>query len=145
MNTVADFFDGGALAVVGASTNPRAFGNAAYKTLKEHGVQVYPVNPNYAEVEGDHCYKSLSELPTGVTAAVFVLTPAAAVKAVDEARAAGINRIWFQQGGDYRQAAKLAEEAGMQVVKKKCILLYSQPVTGVHAFHRFFVKLFGRL
>ncbi len=140
-----DFFDGSALAVFGASTNPHSFGNATYKTLKKSGYQVFAVNPSYAEVEGDRCYKSISELPQRVESAIFVLTPSSAVAAVEEARAAGVKRIWFQQGGNYEQAIKAAEDAGLQVVKKKCVLMYAQPVTGIHAFHRFFAKLFGSL
>jgi predicted CoA-binding protein len=135
----------GKLALVGASNKPNSFGQAAYKELKDRGFTVYPVNPNYAEVAGDRCYKSISELPQGVESALFVLSPAAAEQAVEEARVAGIKRIWFQQGADYRAAVKAAQDSGMQVVSKKCILMYAPPVTGFHAFHRFLAKVFGRL
>lgn len=133
------------LALVGASNKPKSFGQLAYKTLKERGYTVYPVNPNYAEIDGDRCYRSMTELPIGTESAVFMLAPSAAEQAVADARAKGIKRIWFQQGGKFDSAIKAAENAGMQVVSRKCILMYTEPVTGVHAVHRFFTKLFGRL
>jgi hypothetical protein len=133
------------LALVGASDKPKSFGQIAYTTLKQRGYTVYPVNPNYSEITGDRCYRSISELPSGIESAVFMLSPSAAEQAVVDARAAGIKRIWFQQGGRYEAAIKAAEDAGMQVVSRKCILMYTEPVTGVHAFHRFLAKLFGRL
>jgi predicted CoA-binding protein len=142
---IADFFNTRTLALVGASNKPNSFGQAAYKELRARGFTVYPVNPNYAEVQGDRCYKSISELPKGIESAVFTLSPAAAEQAVADARVAGIKRIWFQQGAKYGTAIKAAQEAGMQVVSKKCILMYAPPVASIHAFHRFLAKLFGRL
>ena len=132
------------LALVGASDKPKSFGQIAYTTLKQHGYTIYPVNPNYSKVAGDCCYRSISELPSGVEIAVFMLSPSAAEQAVADARAAGIKRIWFQQGGKYDSAIKAAQSAGLEVVSKKCILMYTEPVTGVHAFHRFIARLFGR-
>lgn len=142
---IADFFKTKTLALVGASNKPKSFGQLAYTTLKQHGYNIYPVNPNYSEVAGDRCYRSIAELPQGIESAVFMLSPSAAIQAVADARAAGIKRIWFQQGAKYGSAIKAAQEAGMQVVSKKCILMYAEPVTGIHSFHRFLARLFGRL
>jgi hypothetical protein len=141
---VTDFLKTKTIALVGASNRPKSFGQVAFTTLKQRGYTVYPVNPNYPEVAGDRCYRSISELPQGVETAVFMLPPAAAEQAVADAHNAGIKRIWFQQEGKYDTAIKAAENAGLQVMSRKCVLMYTEPVTGAHAFHRFFVRLFGR-
>jgi uncharacterized protein len=133
------------LAVVGASTNARSFGHNVYRELKRLGFSLIPINPHHAEVDGDKCYKSLTDLPTHVDSALFVLSPEAAVSVVAEARAAGIKYIWFQQMADYAAAVKAAEEVGIETVSKRCILMYAQPVKGFHAFHRFLTKIVGRL
>jgi uncharacterized protein len=133
------------LAVVGASTDPRSFGNTAYRELKSRGFGLVPINPNHTEVEGDKCYRSLTDLPEPLDAALFVLSPKAAVSAVAEARAAGIKYIWFQQMADYKNAVHSAEEAGIETVSRKCILKYATPVTGFHGFHRLISKMLGRL
>jgi len=45
--------------LVGASENPKSFGNAIYRELRAHGYEVVPVNPNSEIVEGDLCYPDL--------------------------------------------------------------------------------------
>jgi predicted CoA-binding protein len=141
---ISAFMQSRPIAVVGASDKPRSFGNAVYVTLKQNGYQPIPVNPNYEQVNGDRCCASIRDLPAGVESALFVLSPAAAKLAVAEAREAGIKRIWFQQMADYAEAARAAEAAGIQVVTKRCILMYADPVKGGHAVHRFIWKLIGR-
>jgi uncharacterized protein len=133
------------LAVVGASTDTKSFGNTVYRELKGRGFELVPVNPRYAEVNGDKCYRSLTDLPSHIDSALFVLAPKAAVSAVAEARAAGIKYIWFQQMAEYASAVKAAEEVGIETVSKRCILMYAQPVTGFHSFHRLVNRLVGKL
>jgi uncharacterized protein len=146
MNPVIEsFIKSKRIAIVGASANPRSFGYAAFTTLKKNGYELYPVNPNYAEIEKGKCYSSITELPQGIESALFVLSPGLADQAVMEAKKSGIKRIWFQQGGKYSSAIKKAQDEGIEIVSQKCILMYAQPVTSIHAFHRFFVKLLGRL
>lgn len=131
------------LAVVGVSD--KKFGGAIYKTLKQRGYSVYPVHPTRESFDGDTCFANLQALPPGVTAAVVAVSPEAAEAVVEDARLAGMTHLWFQQGKDFSSAAAKAKAKGLQVVSRKCILLYAQPVTGIHAFHRFLAKIFGRL
>ena len=53
------------IAVVGATPRMQYGGRflAAAMGSMEHGVNVYPVNPRYEEVQGLQCYPSVSELP----------------------------------------------------------------------------------
>jgi hypothetical protein len=39
----------------------------------------------------------------------------------------------------------LGDELDLNLVSKKCILMYAPPVDSVHSVHRFFGKLFGML
>lgn len=132
------------IAVVGASPVKPSFGYSAYCELKARGFEVHAVNPKYAEIEGDKCASSFRDLPSGVEAALFVLSPLQAEQAVEEAKAAGIKRIWFQQGGKYDAAIRKAESLGLETVSRKCILMYAGKATGIHAFHGWLNKLFGR-
>ena len=43
--TVTDFLSQRVLAVVGASRDPKKFGNSIYRELKRKGYKVLPVNP----------------------------------------------------------------------------------------------------
>ena len=42
-------------AVIGATHKTDKFGYKIYKCLKEHGYEVYPVNPNVTSIDGDTC------------------------------------------------------------------------------------------
>ncbi|NMC44122.1 MAG: hypothetical protein GYA46_09410 [candidate division Zixibacteria bacterium] len=63
---------------------------------------------------------------------------------VEDALAAGMTHVWFQQGPNFSDAVAKAKAKGLQTVSRKCILMYAPPVTSIHSFHRFFAKLFGR-
>ncbi len=131
------------VAVVGVSD--RKFGGAIYKTLKKRGYAVYAVHPIRESFDGDRCYRDLTAVPDEVTVAVVAVSPESAEQVVEDARSAGITHLWFQQGRDFSDAVTKAGAKGLHTVSGKCILMYAQPVTGIHAFHRFLAKLFGRL
>ena len=69
-------------AVIGATHKTEKFGYKIYKCLKDHGYEVYPVNPNIAEIDGDTCYSSLSALPVVPAVVDFVVPEAAGLAAL---------------------------------------------------------------
>jgi hypothetical protein len=142
---IADFINAEHIAVVGVSSRKNKFGNAVYKSLKARGYHVYPVHPRLSEFEGGECFNDLKELPSEVEAAVICTKPENAIAALQQAGGSNIKRIWFQQGADFSEAAAMAKSAGMDITIGKCILMYAPPVTGIHAFHRFLARLFGKL
>ena len=54
------------IAVVGLSANWYRPSYFAAKYMQEHGYRIIPVNPQYEEVLGEKCYKSLREIPDKV-------------------------------------------------------------------------------
>jgi predicted CoA-binding protein len=103
------------------------------------------VHRSLTEVGGDKCYRLLAELPDAVESLIICTKAEHAPALVLEAKENGIKRLWFQQGADFSEAIVAAEQADINQVNGKCILMYAPPVTGIHAVHRFFVKLFGKL
>ena len=138
----ADFIKSRELAIVGVSK--RKFGGSIYRMLKQRGFTVYPIHPTLTAFDGDSCLPSLRDLPPGVDAAVIAVSPAHAENVVRDARSAGIKKLWFQQGADFREIALMAEAYGIKTVTRKCILMYAGPVTGIHSVHRFLAKVFGK-
>ncbi len=141
----SSFFEAKKIALVGISSSPRKFGNTIGRTLRERGYDVFPIHPVIKQFDKKRCYEHLSSLPADVTTLVVSVTPDKAVGVVQEAVDSPLKRIWFQQGADFGRAAETARSAGMDVITDKCILLYAPPVTGFHAVHHFFARLFGRL
>jgi acetyltransferase len=89
-----------AIALVGVSAKGGAGANIL-KSGERFGFEVptWPVNPNYGEVFGQRCYKSLRDLP-GVPDCVVVAVPAdAVVSVIEEAAAAGIRAAYVVSEG----------------------------------------------
>ena len=59
---IADFVGRRVWAVVGASQDRRKFGNRIYRSLRDAGYTVYPVNPKGGELEGAKVYPELAAL-----------------------------------------------------------------------------------
>lgn len=130
------------MAIIGVSD--RDFGGVIYRTLKDRGIRVYAVHPARTTFAEDPCYPALTSLPSTVKTAVVAVAPQTAEKVVDDAIAAGFTSLWFQQGKNFSVAEAKAKAAGIQTTSGRCILLYAGEVTGVHSFHRFLARLFGK-
>lgn len=142
---IEEFVSQRTLAVVGASTGGKKFGNAASKNLRAKGYRMIPVHPTAETIDGERCYSRLGELPEPVGGVLVVVPPAETEKVVREAAAAGIRRVWMQQGAQSPAAIQFCEDQGMSVVYGECILMFAEPVTGGHRFHRFIWRLLGKL
>jgi len=142
---IQNFITSKDIAILGASPSGKKFGNYIYKTLRKKGYNLYIVHPTAETIEGDKAFDNIKSLPDNVESALIAISPDKADTVINDAIEKGIKRIWFQQGADFSAPAAKAKSAGIEVVSGKCILMYAQPVTGLHAVHRFFAKLFGRL
>ena len=103
-------------AVIGASRDPEKYGYLVYRSLKESGKLVYPVNPKAREIDSDPCYGSLSSLPELPDVAVFVVPPAVTEATIPECARLGIKLVWMQEGAESGEAVRRCEEAEIGVV-----------------------------
>jgi predicted CoA-binding protein len=103
--------------------------------LRNKGYRVFAVNPGCKEVQNEPCYAALSELPEPVDAALIVVRRDKTEEVVREAAAAGIRRIWMQQGAESPEAVRFCEAHDISVVAGKCVLMHARP-NGIHKFHR---------
>ena len=142
---VQEFISQRTLALVGVSRGGKKFGNSVLKELTAKGYTVFPVHPSADAIAGVRCWPSLRTLPEPVGGVVIVVPPAETEKVVRDAVAAGIRRIWIQQGAQSEAAVRFCADNKLPAVTKQCILMYVEPVTSIHAFHRWVKKLFGGL
>ncbi len=146
MNSMKDiqaFLAEKTLAVAGLSRDDKSMSAAAFKELKAKGYTLYAVNPNADSIRGETCYPSLAALPAKVGGVLVFTAPAHTERVVRDAAAAGIRRIWIQQGAQSEAAVRFCADNKLPAVTKQCILMYLEPVTSIHAFHRWVKKLFG--
>ena len=133
------------IAVAGVSSNRRKFGSMAARELKRRGFTVFPINPGLQDFEGGRCYSNLEEAAEPPDCVLISVKQAgAAGEIVSQAIKIGARMIWFQQGVSFDELARSASEAGLRVVEGRCILMYAEPVGGIHGFHRWLARLFGK-
>ena len=144
-SAVDDFVRQQKLAVVGASRKAGKFGNWAYRELKARGYRLYPVNPHAETIEGDRCYASLKALPETVGGVLIVVPPGETEQVVREAAAAGIPRVWMQQGAESPAAIRFCKENHISAVHGECILMFAEPVVSFHRLHRWVWRILGKL
>ncbi|WP_336361531.1 CoA-binding protein [Haladaptatus sp. ZSTT2] len=110
------------VAVVGASTSFEKDAHIVPAYLQRHGYEIIPVNPTTDEVFGEPAYDSLAEVP-GTVDVVQIFRPAEEVpEIVEQAIARGdVKAIWMQLGIRNYEAAKMAEDAGLEVVQDHCM------------------------
>ena len=133
------------IAVVGVSRKKTKFGNAIYRELKQKGYNVFAVNPNMSEFEGDICYSDLLSIPEKVYAVVINVPPVQTEKVVMEANEAGIRKVWLQQGSQSDEAINYCEENGIDLVSNECILMFAQPSAFIHRAHKWVWGVLGKL
>jgi len=135
------------IAILGASRDENKIGGRPLLYLKKYafGGPIYPVNPNYPEVQGLKAYKSILDVTGEVDLALIVLPAAAVLQAIGECAEKGVNSVvifssGFAETGDQGNAAQLemrriADRAGMRIVGPNCM--------GIAAFDHNMIITFG--
>jgi uncharacterized protein len=96
-------------------------------------------------LDGPEDAPKLGNLPQPVEGAIIAVPKDRSEQAVREAVAAGVPRLWIQNGCESQAAIDLAAKSGVPMVYGHCVMMYAEPVQSVHAFHRWMSKLFGNL
>jgi uncharacterized protein len=114
------------IAVVGASDKPARPSNEIYSYLLATGqFQVYPVNPTITEIDGARVYSRLAHLPV-VPDMVDVFRrfdDLPSVLAETLALEQRPKTLWLQEGLWHEEVGRDADEAGMQVVMDRCLMV----------------------
>ena len=88
------------VAVIGASSDRRKFGNRALRAYVLQGFTVLAINPNETEVEGLKTYASVLDVPGPIDMATFYVPPDIGEKVIDEVAKKGITEVWLNPGAE---------------------------------------------
>jgi predicted CoA-binding protein len=109
----AEFLADRRVAMTGVSRNPKGHGsNTVYQRLRERGYEVFAVNPNARQAEGDACYPNLASIPGGVDAVVIGTRPETAEATMRECADLGIKHVWMHRGPGAGSVSATAAEYG---------------------------------
>jgi uncharacterized protein len=129
------------VAVTGVSRTPKTHGsNNVYKRMRERGYDVFAVNPNAPEVEGEKSYPDLKSIPGGVDAVVIGTRPEIAEDTMHECAELGIKHVWMHRGpgaGSVSEAAtKYGRQHGITVIDGGCPLMFPPTSDFAHRLMR---------
>lgn len=121
------------IAIYGASSNPNKLGGRPVRNLIEQGYPhgIYPINPNYTEIQGLPCYARVSDIGKRVDAAVILVKAEAIYDAIVDCCNAGVKLgVVLSSGfgemgaeGKTRQQeiAAYAVSHGMRLIGPNCL------------------------
>ena len=146
----AEFLAKRRIAVTGVSRTPQGHGgNVVYQRLRQRGYQVFAVNPNADEVEGDRCYHDLKSIPGGVEAVVIGTRPEIAQDTMRECAELGIQNVWmhraFGAGSVSAPAARYGRQRGIRVIDGGCPLMFDPTADPGHKVMRVVCTLTGKV
>ena len=146
----AGFLAGQRVAVTRVSRKPQGHGsNAVYQRLRQRGYQVFAVNPNADQVEGDPCYHDLASIPGGVDWVLIGTRHETAEATMQECADLGITRVWMHRGPGAGSVSHPAAERGRQhgitVIEGGCPCMFGPTADPGHQAMRFMLTLTGNV
>ena len=141
LKQIEEFIAAGPIAMAGVSRNPKKFGFAAFRELKEKGMNIIPVNPHAELIDGVKTYPDLKSLPDDVKGLIIMTKKSQTAGLVRDAREKGFKQIWIQQMSESKDALKELEGSGINYISGQCILMHYKPHS-IHKFHGTLKKIF---
>ena len=121
------FFAPQSIALIGASRDHEKIPGRLLAMLRknEYPGRLYLINPNYAEIDGLACYKSVADVGAAVDLAIIVIPARAVLPALNQCAAAGVKNAviissgFAEEGGESAAMqdaiAALAKRTGMRI------------------------------
>jgi len=146
----AEFLAVKRVAVTGVSRTGKDHGsNVVYTRMRERGYEVFAVNPNADEVEGDRCYHDLRSIPGGVEGVVIGTRPELADETMRECAELGIGHVWMHRGPGAgsvsASAADYGREHGIAVIDGGCPCMFGPTADRGHKAMRTILTLTGNV
>ena len=146
----SEFLSHKRVAVTGVSRNAKGHGsNVVYKRLRDRGYEVFAVNPNADEVEGDRAYRDLRSIPGGVEAVVIGTRPDIADKTMLECAELGIKHVWMHRGPGAGSVSETATAYGREheigVIDGGCPCMFGPTADVGHRAMRLVFTLTGNV
>lgn len=136
------------IAVTGVSRKPENHGgNVVYRRLRDRGYEVFAVNPNADQVEGDPAYPDLKSIDGGVAAVVIGTRPETAEQTMRECVELGIKHVWmhrmFGTGSVSPAATEFGRRHGIEVIDGGCPCMFAPTDDSGHRMLRVVGSLSG--
>jgi acyl-CoA synthetase (NDP forming) len=121
------FFSPSSIAIIGASRDPVKIPGLLLAFLRKNQFdgEIFPVNPNYPDIDGLKCYASVAAIGRPIDLAIVIIPARAVLGALQECAAVGVKHCiiissgFAEEGGDSAgmqdAIAALARKTGMRI------------------------------
>src|SRR6201991_616638 len=121
------FFSPSSIALIGASRDLDKIPGRLLSMLRknEYPGKLYPINPNYGDIDGLKCYKSIAEIGAPIDLAAVIIPARAGIGALEECAGVGVKNAviissgFAEEGGDSAgmqdQIVAVAKRTGMRI------------------------------
>src|SRR6266567_1728634 len=121
------FFAPDSIALIGASRDQEKIPGRLLSMLRknEYPGKLYPINPNYGDIDGLKCYKSIADIGAPIDLAIIIIPARAVLGALEHCADAGVRNAviissgFAEEGGDSAAMqdaiVALARKTGMRI------------------------------
>src|ERR1700731_789360 len=132
------FFAPDSIALIGASRDLEKIPGRLLSMLRKNGFpgKIYPINPNYGDIDGLKCYPSIAAVGQPIDLAIVIIPAKAVLGALKQCAAAGVKNAviissgFAEEGGDSAAMqdaiAALAKKTGMRISGPNAEGFYSE-------------------
>ena len=110
------------VAVIGASSDRRKFGNKALRAFQAQGHTVIPINPNEREVEGIPTYPSVLDVPGAIDMATVYVPADIGQRLLADFEQKQIPEIWINPGAESDELLAEARRRKLKIVEACSII-----------------------
>lgn len=137
------------IAITGVSSTKNGVPNFIYNKLKKTGHSIFAINPKGGQIDGDPCFKSLSEVPDKINGVIIATSPKLTLSIVEECLKLGVKHVWIHKSIDKGSYSKEAEvfcrENEIDLIPAGCPLMYCKPIDFPHRCIKWFLHAAGKL
>jgi acyl-CoA synthetase (NDP forming) len=132
------FFSPSSIALIGASRDLEKIPGRLLSMLRKNRYpgRIYPVNPNYGELDGLKCYPSIADVGQPIDLAIVIIPARAVLGALEQCAAVGVKNAviissgFAEEGGDstamQNAIVALAKRTGMRISGPNAEGFYSE-------------------
>jgi acyl-CoA synthetase (NDP forming) len=132
------FFSPDSIALIGASRDLEKIPGRLFSMLRKNEFpgRIYPINPNYGDIDGLKCYSTIAEVGRPIDLAIVIIPARAVLGALEQCAAAGVRNAviissgFAEEGGDSAAMqdgiAALPKRTGMRISGPNAEGFYSE-------------------
>lgn len=123
------------IAIIGASNDPNKISGRPLDILKKYGYKgsIYPINPNYNEIQGMKAYGSILDIEDQIDVAIIALSSKMIIQSLEDCGKQGVKTAVIFAGGfaESGKEGELLQNEMIETAKRHGIRLFGPNCTGL--------------